>query len=33
MDTTTLILLVVLAVFVIAYVFKRRARLSKDDID
>jgi hypothetical protein len=33
MDTTTLILLIVLAVFVIAYVFKRRSRLSKDDVD
>jgi hypothetical protein len=33
MDTTTTLLLVVLAVFVVAYVMKRRVRLSKDDVD
>lgn len=33
MDTTTIVLLVILAVFVIAYVARRRGRLSKDDID
>jgi hypothetical protein len=33
MDNITIILLVILAVFVLAYVAKRRSRLSKDDID
>jgi hypothetical protein len=33
MDTTNTILLVILAVMVIAYVAKRRARLNKDDVD
>lgn len=33
MDSTTTIVLVVLAVLVIAYIAKRRARLSKDDVD
>jgi hypothetical protein len=33
MDTTTLVLLAVLAVMVILYMGRRRARLSKDDVD
>lgn len=33
MDTTSIVLLVVLLVLVIAYVSRRRARLSKDDVD
>ena len=33
MDTKTTVLLVILAVMVIAYVAKRRARLHKDDLD
>jgi hypothetical protein len=33
MDNTSIIVLVVLAVLVLAYVAKRRSRLSKDDID
>jgi hypothetical protein len=33
MSTTNTILLVILAVMVIAYVARRRARLSKDDVD
>lgn len=33
MNMTTIVLLVVLALFLVAYVAKRRARLSKDDVD
>jgi hypothetical protein len=33
MNTTTLVLLAVLAVMVILYMAKRRTRLSKDDLD
>ena len=33
MSTTNTILLVILAVMVIAYVARRRSRLSKDDLD
>ena len=33
MSTMNTILLVILAVMVIAYVARRRARLSKDDVD
>ena len=33
MDMTTTVLLAVLALFVVAYVAKRRARLSKEDVD
>ena len=33
MDTTTTVLLVVLGVFVVLYVARRRGRLSKDDVD
>jgi hypothetical protein len=33
MDTTTKVLLVILAVMVIGYVMKRRMRIHKDDVD
>ena len=33
MDTTTIVLIAVLALFVVAYVAKRRARLSREDVD
>ena len=33
MDMTTIVLIAVLALFLVAYVAKRRARLSKEDVD
>jgi heme exporter protein D len=33
MDTTTLVTLIVLAVLVVGYVMRRKARLSRDDMD
>jgi hypothetical protein len=33
MDTTTIVLISVLALFVVGYVAKRRARLSQEDVD
>lgn len=33
MDTTTMILLALVALFLVAYVAKRRARLGKEEVD